>query len=929
MLRSAPLASTIFALALLATTSSWAFQEPSSRIDHVPTGAEWIAGHGDASPTSDLVALPAEFAERYGQAWTHREHGPNGVFRHLWGKGVTVDAAVQTDEALAARVTKDFWRDNAYLLPGGVSEDQLVPWSNQVSGHTRFVSHQQTYAGVPVLRAGTFVAMSHGKIVWMGARCFPHVEVNPQPSITAEQATDTALGALHDLGAAGRAMGVRLAIVASVTEDHFDYRLIWVVDLDNEWGRWTAYVDAHDDILWAMRDERMFLDATVEISHHDRNPGGAIVTSPARYLTIEHNDGNDTTDGSGMFTSSGTSTAVSLEPEGTYTQVNNLRGSEITAFLSDIGDGDVAVWEWEDTEFEQAQMDAYRFTNDVRDFAYDIAPNVAISGERITVNVNYDDECNAWFDGDITTLSEGSYCNNTAMVADVLYHEYGHGFHWYSIVWGVGDWDGAVGEGFADAMSFLQTRDHRMSPYFGLSGGHIRDVEEDHVYPDDIVGEVHEDGLIVGGAIWDLRTLLVEDLGQEAGEEVVASIFAGMAEVTSDIPSSYEAALVSDDDNGDLDDGTPHVCQIDAAFGPHGLLGDGAMAALAIEHDPVENILQHNEKVEITVAVAPKHPECLDSSVGDVRLHWSDDGGETWYEQDMESLGGEEFTTELPARPWGTQLRYRIEADEMESGSVIERPFNPADPGYYVYVGELTQILCDDFESGEGDWTHELISGEVQEGADDWMLGAPTGNGGDPDDAFSGSNVWGNDLALDEDWDGKYQNNKINALYSPMWDLSDHDTVRLQFRRWLGVEDAVYDFGRIYVNGTEVWSNAEGPGDVHHEDNEWILFDLDITEWAAGVDQVQLKWEIESDAGLQFGGWTLDDVCLYEMVEHAGDDDDATDDDDDDDYDGNLDDYTGGDTDISGDCSCRVGSNPGSAAMAALSLLGLLLLRRR
>jgi MYXO-CTERM domain-containing protein len=927
MLRSARLVTTILGSFVIASTAL-AFQAPNSRVEHVPTGAEWIAGHGDLAPNSDIVRLPPEFAERYGVSWTHREHGPNGVFRHLWGKGVDVDPAVQTDERAAEQAAKAFWRDNAYLFPGGASESQLVPWSNQVSGHTRFVSHQQTLDGVPVLRAGTFVAMSHGRIVWMGVRCFPHVEVNTTPSITAEQATDTAMASLRDLGASAVPVGAKLAIAPSVLQDDFAYRLVWVVELDSVTGRWSAYVDAHDDILWAMRDERMFLDATVEISHHDRNPGGAVVSSPARYMTIEHSDGADTTDAAGMFTSSGSNTAVSLEPEGTYTRVNNLRGEEITAYLTDVEDGDVAVWEWQATEYEQAQQDAYRFTNDVRDFAAQIAPDIAISDERITVNVNYDDECNAWYDGDITTLSGGSWCNNTAMVADVIYHEYGHGFHWYSIVWGVGDWDGAVGEGFADAMAFLQTRDHYMSPYFGVNGEYIRDVEENHVYPDDIVGEVHEDGLIVGGAIWDLRTVLIADLGEEAGEAVVASIFAGMAEITSDIPSTYEAALVTDDDNGDLNDGTPHVCSIDAAFGPHGLLGDGAQAALRIDHEPVTNILEHNESVELTVSVAPAHPECLDSSVGDVRLHWSDDAGETWYEQEMDSLGGEEFTTELPARPWGTQLRYRIEADEMESGTIVSRPYNEGDPGYYVYVGELTEILCDDFESGEGEWTHELISGEVSDGADDWMLGSPTGNGGDPDDAYSGNNVWGNDLAVEENWDGKYQNNKINALYSPTYDLTAHDTVRLQFRRWLGVEDAVYDFGRIYVNGTEVWTNAVGPGDVHHQDSEWILFDLDITEWAANQSSVQIKWEIESDPGLQFGGWTLDDVCFYEMVENAGGDDDDDSEGDDDDYDGNLDDYTG-DAEIGGDCECRTGSDPGSSALTALSLLGLLLLRRR
>ena len=911
-------------------TASWflpagAFQAPRQRIEHIAEGTEWAAAQRLMAPHSYRRSAPETFRQRHGDGWTQRLHGPNGTFHSLMGEGVPVGTVV--DESSALAVAERFWADNHDLLPADVALADLEPWSAVEHDGTWYVSHRQTVHGVDVLHASTFVAIRQGRVPWLAVRLFPGVQVDAEPRIAAGDAVDTAVAGLADLGAEGLPGEARLAIFPRTFPDRFDYNLVWAVELKGPvTGRWTAYVDAHEGVILALADERSFLDATVNIEHHDRHPGNSVVASPMRYASITHDDGSDHTGADGSFWLDDTDTDLDVSISGTYVRVDNLQGSEISTSFSDVGDGDAVTWGWEDTEDEQAQQDGYRFINDVRDWAHAIAPDVQISSERINLNVNYNDNCNAWYDGDITTLQAGNGCNNTAMVADTLYHEYGHGFHWYSIIWGVGDWSGDVGEGLADAMAFLQTGDSVMSPYFMTSGSGIRDVEPDQVYPDDVVGEVHYDGLIVGGAVWDLRTLLIADLGEEEGQAVVEQIFAGMAKTSSDLPSTYEAALDADDDNGNLDDGTPHVCQIDSAFGLHGLVGSG-MGALTIEHDPVVAVPSMDEPLEIQATIRPAHPECLSSSVGDVRLVWSTDGGHSWESTVMDSVSDDLFAAELPAVEDGTQIRYRIEADETETGTVLQRPINPADAGYYLYVGELSAIFCLDFEEDDQDWSHELLEGQASEGADDWMVGTPGGNGGDPDHAWSGDYAWGNDLSLEDNWDGMYQNDKINTLYSPVWNLAEHDTVRLQFRRWLGVEDSVYDQGRIYVNDEVVWVNADGPGDLQHVDYEWILFDLDITEQAGGQDEVQIRWEIESDGGLQFGGWTIDDVCLYEMVEgSAGDDDDATDVDDDD---AEGEDDVDGLSITGGDCTCRADAST-SAPAAALGLLaGLALIRRR
>ena len=64
-----------------------------------------------------------------------------------------------------------------------------------------------------------------------------------------------------------------------------------------------------------------------------------------------------------------------------------------------------------------------------------------------------------------------------------------------------------------------------------------------------------------------------------------------------------------------------------------------------------------------------------------------------------------------------------------------------------------------------------LVAGRDREGADDWMRGMLAGLGGDPDVAYSGDYVWGNDLGGEingENYNGQYQNDKYNRMYTPL-----------------------------------------------------------------------------------------------------------------------------------------------------------------
>jgi MYXO-CTERM domain-containing protein len=97
-------------------------------------------------------------------------------------------------------------------------------------------------------------------------------------------------------------------------------------------------------------------------------------------------------------------------------------------------------------------------------------------------------------------------------------------------------------------------------------------------------------------------------------------------------------------------------------------------------------------------------------------------------------------------------------------------------------------------------------------------------------------------------------------------DTGEYTNVRLQYRRWLNVEDATYDNASIYANDQLAWRNLATPaGTTNHTDREWRFHDVDISGMIEG-NQVAVKFEIASDPGLELGGWTIDDFCVVAYV---------------------------------------------------------------
>ena len=818
------------------------------------------------------------FLDRNGPEWTALFDEATRTPTRFWGAGWDVDADKLADDDGALAIAFDILANERQLL-GDVALSDLAPLVVDRKQGITTVTFARTWNRLPVDGALISLRFKAGRFVMGQIESMPGIDLRViVPSIGETAATDAALSAMGwapgdtDAGLAPSTVVYPIASAWSV-----DYRLAWKLELRSTTfpSRRHVYVDAGTGEVLGWREQVRFIEGALAAEHDDRFPDNGMITSPLALAEATINGEEVEADATGGFTV-GAGGSVTWTAGSRYFRVRNSGDvlAEFSGTLSADGDTLVATPGSELDEVKTrrvlAQLDTHVAAHVVRERALRIDPGFSWASTRVDATVNADDQsCNAWFDGDINFVREADGCNNTGRVADVVFHEYGHGFHAYSIINGAGGYgDGSLGEGMGDYMAATITGDPATARgFFKGSDDPLRDIEINRVWPED-VGEIHQTGRIIAGALWDARKALINVLGEEAGVAHADQLFLGIASRASDIPSAYAEAILVDDDNGDLSDGTPNQCLIDDAFGLHGL-GPAAddVGLFAIDHIQLGDSAAADTALRIEASVALARPLCTTGDASEVRVLWSH--GTDDFEALTMSPDDGSYAADIPGAPAGTEIRYRIEVYDVNGDLAGMTPRGSiTDPWYATFSGDPLVLFEEDFEDDDGGFVHDLILGNADsEGADDWQWGEPGGQSGDPSSAWSGDRVWGNDLSPEENWNGAYQPNVHNVLASPVIDVSgDYEAIHLQFRRWLTVEDGFWDSAVVSVNGAAVWSQLAGESEDdasnHHEDEHWAFRSYDITSLVNSGGTAQVTWELIADGGLQLGGWNLDDVRI-------------------------------------------------------------------
>jgi len=624
-----------------------------------------------------------------------------------------------------------------------------------------------------------------------------------------------------------------------------------VVDLVTV-GDDDIYTDEHGEVARISR--RRDATGTLQLNAGVRYASGVRSDTPAHTATLTVNAVATTTAANGTFSWTGTNPATVVPScTGTEVMVVNQAGAAATTSLSVLPGGG-AIWSAANVELDDAQISTYVYGTAAAERAKRIDPATSAWLDPFVFYVNESNPCNAFSSGTDVHLARGTpECENTGRVADIVMHEFGHSLHFHEVIPSVGAYQLQLSEGLADFNAANITEDSGIGRGLNFTDAPTRDIDpvgREYAYPRDVSFDAHLTGMIVSGALWDLRKAFIAQLGHDPGVALAEKIFLGVLRRAQDLPTSYDAALIADDDDGDLANGTPHFCAIQHAFGVHGLAPDFADLTIG-----TPELVDSTIRVPVTTPAAGACPvrqvlgmhvlwKVGDSIVNDLELAPAD-SGDAW-------------TGAIPVQPDGTVVSYSVDIT-LDDGTQRSLPDNPADPMYQAFIGTATPIWCETFEQAPATWT---TSGTAPA---EWQWARPTGflvPSGDPSTAYTGDHIYGTNLAND----GEYGAGEITAATTPTIDTSAFQIIHLQYWRWLTVDDNHLDQATIIASTDTLWHNATNPSaTLPHVDREWRFQDIDLTPHLY-YNSIAVTWQLATDGTGERGGWNLDDVCIVGMA---------------------------------------------------------------
>lgn len=963
MRRALPATGLALFLSVLTTPAS-ALQTPAA-LEGRPQLERYMTTSGAAPADANVRGLAAwdtvprharaawnAFVVDVGAGWRASFDSRTGVPQRLYGPGIAAPGSVSSPLVAETFARAMLERHIALLAPGAKPGDfQLV--SNDLDSGMRTIGFVQRANGLRVQGGQVSFRFKNDRLFVIGSEAIPRVQVEvPTVLVDASVAearalewidTDFFSGAASPSSGSPTAAGVGDPLVLPVAggRTRIETFVVLPVTIEAPGLRFVVYVDASSGRPVAREQTLRFANASVSGHVPVRSPSyGNRYDAPLPLAKANvEGTGVKTTD-VGLITWSGVSpTPVELFLDGDRAKSLNDEGPEATLLVA-LTDTQSYVWDGSADASLDAQITSFVHAGLVREYARSFAPALGFLNAQVRATVNINDVCNAYSDG--TTINfyrAGSGCENTGRIADVVYHEYGHSIHAHAVIEGVGAFEGALSEGVSDYLSATVTGDPGMGRGFFLSSQELRNIDppnDEQVWPQDLTGEVHQDGLIIGQSLWDLRKELVTKMGETEGVARANYLYYQAHRRAVDIPTMHTEALAADDDDGDITNGTPNVCEINRAFRRHGLV-PVTVASTSLGLAPATQ-----EGFDVSVQLVGLFPQCESDALGQAVLTWKNRDKPSEQGTIVMDANANVLSATIPSQVEGSVVQYGVNVTFTE-GNALNLPDNPADPWYEFFVGDVIPLYCTTFETDPADegWTHGLSAGEPNEGADDWGWGEPKGSAqnGDPTVAYSGERVYGNDLVPKPNYNGNYQPNIENWSKTPVVDVQGHKNVRLQYRRWLNVEDAHYDQATILSNEELLWTNGDskqGNGsDVHHQDKEWRFHDVDLSSTISPQGTVQVGFWLNTDQGLELGGWTLDDVCIVAYEASApptpcagggcggsGPDADVPIDD--------IDDMGDNDLEASGGCGCRTTESPGKSRwLFGLAGLAALALRRR
>jgi hypothetical protein len=665
----------------------------------------------------DRGAAWQSFKARHGE-WTALWNESTGTPHRAFGRGIALPGFAGRPEAVDAAVRAFIaTHPETFGAPDGLRSAAVFQ-----AGGRWYARYQQTFRGVPVLFADwEFRVGAGGKLFAFGAdaRSIP-AGTRVTPGIPAALAREAAVAGLaFDRDRDRVAGGDVLYLFPREGETGTEYRLVYDVRVRviEPPAHWITFVDAANGEVLARIDRvRHAITGTSSGDVHPLLPTDPQTALPFAHLTVSDGSNSTATGAAGAYAlPSGGAVTISAALAGPYVNVNRSDAPDAAFSAPAVNPATVDIV-WNSGNSHDAERDAFYHVNVAHDHVKAVDPGFTLIDYAMPCAVNIASTCNAFWDGNgVNFYAAGGGCPNTATLADVVYHEYGHGANdWLYIQAGapLGMTSGTLHEGLADVYAaFIRDNPVIGDGFFG-PGTQIRTIDNTRVYPHDRSGDGHITGLIVGGAMWDLR----QAIGLAAATQL--SHFAKYGTPDDSDPGVamgeyFIEVLVADDDDADLSNGTPNSAAIIAAFNAHGI---GTGRFITIGHTPIAD---QNSSAPTSVTATAQYAGpfgALDPAA--VRLRYQINGGAVQTASMPATGNPDEFSAAIPGQS-AALVRYWIESEDMDGGVQFDPPTAPLATHLFI-AGPTTTLVDETLEANPG-----------------YTIGDPL------DDATTGIWVWG------------------------------------------------------------------------------------------------------------------------------------------------------------------------------------------
>lgn len=845
---------------------------------------------------NDARALASQkYANTMLPGWTATTDKLTGMFRDMYGPAAEVAGSTYMQKV------QNFM--GKQLKPLGINANEWASTREAVLSHAAFVDFKQVVAGHEVVFSNlSFRFMPDGRLQRVKMRNFGTNEADMTPVLSAN---DVLAGSAMTSGMSGMSIATREVEKDWVwfpipSAKGYAIQPAWAFHMTGTGEKEmpfdiTGYIDAiTGELLYRSNAVNETFEVTVKGGIYVTSPLVPVTDVPMRDMRVTIGGNNDITDVNGYAIIGAGSVPGSVEYAlrgpwanvrvgGNTVEFNQVMNTTPASYSLPISDTSTP-------EFRAAS--AFWYVNNIHDFMKGYWPTfTGMDGAPLSTNVDLstNQQCNAFYNNgqySINFYPPQASCRAFSIVSDIVYHEYGHGicYRFYSAN-GANFSNGAMGEGYADVWAMAINKDGVVGDGAYLNGGNIRSYTgAPKVYPADIRGEVHADGEIIAGAWWDVA----KNLGS------VDSMTALFAKTHYDLPNGPNgmegdiyfdvliSALMNDDNDGNLGNGTPHFEEIVKAFARHGIY---LLSDVEFEHTEIAHQAP-NTPISVSGTLKLTNPTFFDKILMHYRSRYATTG---WDSVAMTNTSGNVYTAQIPAMPGGSIVDYYFSAVDVVNAGVVGMPgsYNPYGSAslntipYQFAVGINYARVKVDFDGDLTGWQIGTPGDNATAGM--WVNEKPVGTftsdglpiqpGADHTTGSGKCLVTGN--AASGAIDMAEVANGLTTVTTPHFNLPFFEPV-VEYYRWYS-----NNRGNTRNLKSDYWSVEARTGNspfwqkvdyTKEPDQRWRRRIFRVSEFMPGVPDIQLRFIAEDavNTALQSNGQNIVEAAVDDFIIYDG-----------------------------------------------------------